>query len=149
MSDLKKLEKDAKKLATEFRKQASILAVKKAIAMADALAAATPVDTSKALSNWQVSAGFPKTRQLEAYVAGAAGSTQEASVKMTQQAARRSLANKKVGQEIYITNNTKYIEELNKGHSQQQPPGWIEYTAQFASSDFDRKNYKEFNPLVI
>lgn len=148
--NLKQLEKDAKRLATEIRKQASVNSVAKAIRIADALTAITPVDTSKATSNWQVSAGFPKTRELEPYVPGKGGDTAPASISMAQKAARAALAKKKVGQEIYITNNTKYIKRLNEGHARNLAPGWIELTAGMAArADLSESQYKDLYPVVL
>lgn len=84
------------------------------------LAVATPVDTGKARSNWRVSIGGPITSEIETF---GPGSTASASAI----AAGFSIFARYVpGQDIYIRNNVPYIGALNRGHSKQAPPGYIE-----------------------
>ncbi len=101
----------------------------------------TPVDTSKALSNWQASLGSPITSTRDAIFEGKNKST-----KSTSAAAALSLGeiqiNKftvdkwgtTVGNEIHITNNLDYIEGLNNGTISKQPGAFVEKAIQLADS---------------
>lgn len=116
------LEKRAKTIQAET----SALAVKAATALVSYLAWRTPVDTSTALSNWQVNLNNPATSFINAYAFGDRGSTQGASAQATIAAAQRVLTQKKPGEPIYIVNNAPYIADLNRGSSKQAPPGFVE-----------------------
>lgn len=128
--EFRRLAKDMDRLQKAINKAASDAAVDGAVDVVGKLAWNTPVDTSKALSNWQASAGFPKTREIPAHFLGDAGSTKAMSAAETADRAREALARKKPGQQIFITNNVSYMEFLADGYppgSPQQPsPGWIE-----------------------
>lgn len=95
---------------------------KKAIrAMAKHLIAVTPVDTTKAQSNWLVGLGEPAKSEL-----GPRGETRESSGSMTYAEVDRLIRTAKAGQTIYLTNNVAYIGRLNAGSSKQAPAGFIE-----------------------
>jgi hypothetical protein len=81
----------------------------------------TPVDTTKAVSNWVVGLGEPRKAEL-----GPRGETREQSGAATYAEADRVLRTKKAGQTVYLTNNAPYIGRLNAGSSQQAPAGFIE-----------------------
>jgi antitoxin (DNA-binding transcriptional repressor) of toxin-antitoxin stability system len=86
----------------------------------------TPVDTTKAMSNWLVGIGEPQKVELEARVEGEAGSSKAASAAATYAETDRLIRTVKAGQTVYITNNTPYIGRLNAGSSSQAPAGFIE-----------------------
>lgn len=90
------------------------------------LATKTPVDTSKAISNWQVTLNSPATAEINAHYEGSHGSTYGQSSSETISLARALLRNKKPGQTIFITNNADYIRKLNEGSSSQAPAGFVE-----------------------
>lgn len=89
----------------------------------------TPVDTSKALSNWQAGLSGKNENRLLPHVAGSHGSTQGASIGATIAAAVQTLREARPGQTIHIFNNLPYIRKLNDGSSQQQPAGFVERAA--------------------
>jgi hypothetical protein len=89
---------------------------------------ATPVDTSRALSNWLVGLGAPQKSEIGARFEGEGGSTREQSAAATYQEADRILRTKKAGQTVYLTNNAPHIGRLNAGSSSQAPAGFIEGT---------------------
>ena len=111
-----------------------------AIAVVKELAESTPVDTSKAISNWQVKINKEITTPIEAHVPGMQGSTRDQSVNVTVAAAYAALAQKQsiVGRiltkffktapkrEIHIGNVLPYISRLNEGYSNQAPSGFVE-----------------------
>lgn len=126
MANLRDLAARLMKQDQALSQKASDLAVKVATAIITDLANETPVDTSKALSNWLISLDTPTSLEITAHSAGRKGSTQEASVQQTIADAVSVLKTKKPGQIIIITNNLPYIRVLNDGSSSQQPAGFVE-----------------------
>lgn len=90
------------------------------------LVTVTPVDSSKALSNWQVGLVTKVSGRIEPYYYGHRGSTQELSAVGAIQAAEIVFKQKKPGQSIVISNNLPYIRVLNDGSSTQEPAGFVE-----------------------
>tara|TARA_R100000742_G_C4229792_1_gene51629 strand:- start:73 stop:552 length:480 start_codon:yes stop_codon:yes gene_type:complete len=81
------------------------------------------VDTSKALSNWQVAiTGIPKT-EIEAHFLGGTavgatkGSTKVASYERASRIADMIISEAKPGEPIVIYNNVSYIKEMEKRRS--------------------------------
>lgn len=99
---------------------------KVAIAIVTDLIAQTPVDSSKALSNWVIGLGAPNRDKLDPYFFGDRGSTQETSGAVALSVARATIARAAPGQPIFISNNLPYIRRLNDGHSTQAPAGFVE-----------------------
>lgn len=90
------------------------------------LADITPVDTSNALSNWQVSKGSPISIEIDPYVPGYLGYTAAASARATVNAAEQALKAVNPGEAVFIANNAPYISDLNSGSSKQHPGGFVE-----------------------
>lgn len=114
------------KKADEIEKAASDLAIGVALTIVGDLAIKTPVDTSKALSNWQVTLDNPANNTIPPYYPGSDGSTFSASAAETLSKAKIALRDKKPGESIFITNNLPYINKLNEGSSKQEPAGFAE-----------------------
>jgi hypothetical protein len=114
------------KIAKALPKAASDLAVETALAIVGDLSFKTPVDTSKALSNWIVTLGAASGDKISPHYPGKGGSTQKASAETNLALAKAVLKHKKPGQPIFITNNLPYIRRLNNGYSGQQPAGFVE-----------------------
>jgi hypothetical protein len=96
-----------------------------AIAIVDAVAEHTPVDTGRARSNWQVGIGKGKDNEIEPYAPGQhLGRGESANLSAVMSAARSELAAYKGG-DIVITNNVDYMEKLDKGSSTQSPGDFI------------------------
>lgn len=117
------------KLAAGIDEAASQIAKDTALTIIGDLVYHTPVDTSRALSNWTLTIGSPATTYLQAHFPGKGGTTQKASAQEVITLAKAALANKKPGQIINITNNAPYIRRLNDGYSKQQPAGFVERSA--------------------
>lgn len=111
---------------TRIHEIGSQRAIKTALAIVSDLATVTPVDTSQALSNWQVSLNTPVGNIIDAYYTGSKGSTQELSAVDTIRKAREVLSHKKPGEDIHISNLLRYIAKLNEGSSKQEPAGFVE-----------------------
>lgn len=97
-----------------------------AMVLLDSLVWRTPVDTSTALSNWQVSLNAPVLTFINAYVPGYLGYTQAPSARAAIEYGTSIMKNKKPGESIFITNNTPYIIDLEHGKSKQAPTGMVQ-----------------------
>lgn len=100
-------------------KQSNLVAITVGKAVLRDLVSVTPVDTSLALSNWQVGLGAPVTSRVSAFAFGRKGSTANTSRPAAIQKGEAVLNSKKPGQTIYISNLTQYIGDLDKGSSKQ------------------------------
>ena len=101
---------------------------KVALAVLSHLVRNTPVDTSQALSNWQVGIGAPVHTTIDPIVYGSYGSTQAQSAAGAIAKAKLQLASKRPGQPIFISNAIHYIKELDDGtiKSNSKPSGFVE-----------------------
>lgn len=113
-------------LRAEIPKLVSVETVKIAKVVLKVASENTPVDTTKAISNWQVGVGNAPTNVLNPYVPGSGGSTQIASIIATNNVGAAKLNRRKYGQTIHIVNNADYIEGLNDGSISRQPGGFVE-----------------------
>jgi hypothetical protein len=114
------------KKAGSIADDASEKAKHAALEMVKYLTNVTPVDTSKALSNWVVSIGNPPTSDIEAHNPGQYGSTASSSAAVAVSDAEKVLEGKQPGQDLYVSNKADYIAELNRGSSKQHPGGFVE-----------------------
>jgi len=115
-----------KALPAILASEGSRCAVGVAMATGRNLAYVTPVDTSNAISNWQISLENPNVSMRLPFFLGHKGSTYGPSAKATVVDMNNVLKNKIVGQSIFLVNTAPYIRELNNGSSQQQPAGFVE-----------------------
>jgi hypothetical protein len=74
----------------------------------------TKVDTSRAISNWQISVGKEENNLKKAYYYGFAGSTKEQSRLTTLVHANDALRDKKIGESVFITNDVDNPESSEK-----------------------------------
>jgi len=126
MTTLLSLATRMRNLTGSLANEASRCAVETAIAIQKDLTLVTPVDTSTALSNWDITIESPANNFHEPYFIGKKGSTKLRSASKAQQTGIEVLANKKAGQTIFITNNAPYIRKLNNGSSSQEPAGFVQ-----------------------
>lgn len=117
------------RIATNLPKAASDGAVSVATTILGDLVVVTPVDTSAALSNWQIGLGAPIDTAIDPYYPGLQGSTYTVSGQEALAAGKAKLVNKIPGQPIYISNVLPYIQRLNEGYSGQAPAGFVERAA--------------------
>lgn len=85
----------------------------------------TPVDTSEAISNWQVGAGSKPLAQLPPFFAGRRGSTRASSSGKAIDDGLEGLKAKQPGQTVFLSNTAKYITDLDRGTSTQFAGGFI------------------------
>lgn len=124
--NLSELADSLEKRAAELDLKACRVAIQVAETIVADLAYRTPVDTSKALSNWQVSISSPVNSKIPPYYPGEGGSTRNASAQAAIDAARIILKSKRPGVTIFISNVLPYIRRLNDGYSKQAPAGFVE-----------------------
>lgn len=136
------LSKDIRAISKTLDSQASEAAKGAALVIVSDLAHKTPVDTSKALSNWRIGIGQKPALAIAPHTPGRKGSTQEQSAAATIAAAKAQLANKKPGQSIWISNVLPYIRRLNEGYSTQAPAGFVERAILLARKFFEKVRIK-------
>lgn len=123
MSDLRGFGKRMKTVSKTVGANADKLVRKVALAVDAAVVLATPVDTGRARSNWQVDLNRAPDGTLPEPASpaeGAARATAEA---------KEKAAAYKTGDVLHITNNLPYIGRLNEGWSAQAPAGFVEEAA--------------------
>lgn len=123
--NLRDLAKDIRAEAKRYPLLASNLSVEGTKAMLHEMLVVTPVDTSEALSNWQVEIGSPPSAELPPHVMGSHGSTRGASSEQVLADALSALANKKPGESIFLVNTAGHIGDLDRGSSRQFPGGFV------------------------
>lgn len=95
-----------------------------ALAIVKELVRVTPVDTSEALSNWQVSTSAGAA--IAAHFPGEEGSTQAASAAQAILEAEAAIRANRSAAVLVIFNAARHIRFLNEGSSRQAPAGFIE-----------------------
>lgn len=108
------------------------------------LVTVTPVDTSQALSNWQVSLKepIPKSDKVGPYYPGEGGNTAGQSANIAFGVGETELEKRKQGDSIYISNVLPYIKRLNEGHSSQEPAGFVERSVLLARVYLQNADFK-------
>ncbi len=80
----------------------------------------TPVDTGRAMNNWNISVGFPDSSITD-------GGGSESGIKTSKQAtAVAALGGLPPFSTVWISNSLPYIVPLNEGSSDQAPSGYID-----------------------
>lgn len=126
MTSLRQFADKMRKLDSELPQQLNSLVIRAAIRIFDDLATVTPVDTSKAVSNWQVSINIPVGTEVNAHISGERGSTYSESLQITLERGLPIIQGKQPGEVLYISNLVDYIEDLNNGSSRQAPANFVE-----------------------
>lgn len=125
---MKSLNRQLVKFNKDVKKRVTIYKRKFAQTIAWELIMATPVDTSKALSNWIASLGQPNGKAIDAYCVGFHGSSEAISSSMAYSRANAVIQRAKIGEIVYISNNVDYIELLNMGYSPQAERNFIQHS---------------------
>ena len=124
--DLKRLAVRIRQVGTAVEENAGKLVRMIALSVDTAVVSATPVDTGRARSNWQVEIGNPANSVLPAFVPGQEGDTVGPNTQMALALGTAKIAAYKIGETIHLTNNLSYIAALNNGHSAQAPAGFVQ-----------------------
>lgn len=136
---LSDLSKRMRKLAVDIPKQVNQLKIDVALTVQYELTDRTPVDTTKAVSDWKVTRIAPFPNDPEPYFPGFNGYTASSSIAAARVDAEKNLRGTKPGETVFIVNNADYIIDLNNGSSKQAPAGFVE-----ASVMIGRRKIKDF-----
>lgn len=118
----RRMDKRADSLGTVANERKKIVAK----AVLQTLVRSTPVDTSNALSNWQIGVGEAVQSDRGPYFFGAGGSTEAQSAQAALAVGFAKIDAAKPGETIYISNLADYIRELNTGTIYSKPGGFVE-----------------------
>lgn len=124
------LARDMKLLAPRIERRVNELKIAVAREVLESLLEDTPVDTSAAVSNWQVALNNPVTSEIPAYFVGKFGSTESASRSAALRLGLTLIKTAKPNDTIIISNLLDYIGYLNDGHSQQAAAGFVQTAVQ-------------------
>ena len=144
MASLKTLSSDIKKAKNNIFVSTEALAKEVAKTQLITLLTNTPVDTGKAISNWQVSLSNSSSSEINPHVKGKQGSTRKANIDIAFKLGKLVIRSKKRKQPIYINNNIQYIELLNSGTISRQPGGFIEKANIAADQVIKKTRFKLF-----
>ena len=121
MATLLDLAKRVESIRDGVTETSNKLKIQAATKMLEYLVKETPVDTTEALSNWQIGIGRPVNSELPPYAKGKGGSTASVSRNAAIHVGTQKLLTAKPGQAVYLSNLVPYIRRLNNGYS--KPPG--------------------------
>lgn len=125
MSDLRTLARRMAKLEKTLALEANRIAKTVATEMLKELVLGTPVDTSQALSNWQVGLGAGNYTTRLPFYFGSRGSTYGQSSAQAISVGMAQIKKKAPGQPLHLTNALDYIEALDDGTISRQPGGFV------------------------
>jgi hypothetical protein len=92
----------------------------------ETIADQTPVDTTRAVSNWLVTVGGPANGEVPPHVPGSVkGTGASAARAITKARARNAMAAYRGGKTAFITNNVPYIGVLEYGDAKHRPNGMV------------------------
>lgn len=134
MPDISELPSRLRILQKNLKSERVRIVKEVALKMLDTLVNSTPVDTSKALSNWQASIDTPIDTPRNAIAEGSRGSTRSQSAAIAYALGEIQIEKFKLNQVIHITNNLEYIEGLNNGTISKQPGLFVEKSIQIADA---------------
>lgn len=122
---LSQFAKSMRARADALPEDANRLAVVGTKAMLREMVEITPVDTSEAISNWQIGVGARSPSDLPPFFAGRRGSTRGASSDKAIAEGEVALGLKKPGQPVFLSNPAKHIADLDGGSSTQFAGGFV------------------------
>lgn len=122
------------RLANNITANSEKVCQRASLAITEQIISATPVDTGKAMSNWQVSLNYPILTNINPYAAGKSGSTYSTNRDAAIGKARAIIKQYRSGAEIHICNALPYISRLNDGYSDQAPAAFVQTALQAGAS---------------
>lgn len=132
MPDLNNFARRISKIGEAIEANVSERVIKPAaLAINQTVVSATPVDTGRARANWQVSFGSPILRPIDVE-----DKTERGQATIQRNAGEIIAAPKP--KRVWLSNNVRYIQRLNEGHSAQAPAGFVEEAVQIATDAVQR-----------
>jgi hypothetical protein len=104
-------------IAAGIEKRVDETVRKVAIQALQGVVLATPVDTGRARGNWLVSLGYATKVPISRLDKGGGSAIADG---------RATIAQRREGQDVYLTNNVAYIGRLNEGYSAQAPAQFVQ-----------------------
>lgn len=108
----------------------------------------TPVDTGRAVSNWTISIGSPQLTLKAPFVPGKKGSTAEANRRAAEVEAKKVAATYVSKSQVWVTNVTPYIVDLENGSSKKAPQGIIDFGFLEAARILYGSNFLKYNGVI-
>ena len=141
-NNLRNLSKRLKSISNRVTKGVEKKVRKVALTLDQVLVISTPVDTSRARSNWVVSIGVPILTDLPPEIDGSLGQRSAAINAAISKALSQGLQainawTITIGQDIVISNGVPYIVELDGGSSPQAKNGMVEPAIDAAIAAFN------------
>src|SRR4051794_13684420 len=112
MSSFSQFARQVRAFNKVVEKEAEGLTRRVMLTIQDAVVSSTPVDTSRAMTNWVPSIGAPVTTEVP-FVAGSKGSTASEAHQLAMDAAKQIAGQIKLGNKVWLSNNVPYIRQLN------------------------------------
>lgn len=113
MATLKDLSRKMHRLSKDLDRRTNDVAKEVATEVLKVLAEETAVDTSQAISNWQVSYNSPNFTNIKPHYPGKRGSTYRRSSAETKYVGNLIIRGKRPGQELHISNGLPYIRKID------------------------------------
>jgi|688.fasta_scaffold777359_2 hypothetical protein len=121
VTTLNGLAKRMRSLSKDIARETNEIAKQTANVVLETLVIAMPVDTSQAVSNWQIGLGSPNTNTIGPHYPGKGGSTRNQSSTQTLSIGRILISSKKPGVALHITNAVDYIEKIDASGGSSMP----------------------------
>lgn len=135
MATLGQFARRIRSIGQGVEKNADNLVKQTALVADQVVVLSTPVDTGRARSNWIASIGLPATEEREPYAPGEKlGRGEGANAQAAIAQAQAEILTRRMGQDIYISNNLPYIGRLDEGSSAQAPANFVAKAIQAAIS---------------
>lgn len=148
MASLEQFIVNINKRAKDVKEGTNKLMRRIALAVDQTVVLETPVDTGRARSNWVVSTGSAFNAEIEPYAplpqrTDASKKGERANAAGAIEQGQRALGAHDNGQTIFISNNLDYIGDLNRGHSAQAPPEFVQKATQAALAEIRKTRLTE------
>jgi hypothetical protein len=121
VSTLQGLARRMRSLPKEIKNEVNEIAKQTAEVVLETLVIAMPVDTSQAVSNWQIGLGSPNTNTIGPHYPGKGGRTRNQSSAQTMSIGRILISSKRPGVKLHITNAVDYIEKIDASGGSSMP----------------------------
>lgn len=124
-NDFGSFAKRMRKRADALDGLANTVVIESTSAMLRELVEVTPVDTSEAVSSWEVGIGVRPPAERAPFFPGRRGSTRGASSAKAIEEGLAAIKAKRPGQSVYLSNAAPHIGDLDSGSSRQFAGGFV------------------------
>ena len=139
MASLKTLANRMERLNRQLPRQVNEIARDVATVVLHTIIRETPVDTSLAISNWQVGLGEANMSNIPTNFPGIGGSTRSQAYAETLAVGRVYIAGKRPGMELHISNGLEYIQKIDNVSSS---PGFKDAALRAGREELEKAKIK-------